>query len=148
MIQVGGRSGFVLPAVLGVLLIISVISFAMSLIATLELLSARSAADAVAAKAAADGALALALREAGIDLAGGPPAAPDARLPAATYGPWSHHQIDGSATLQLLGNEADDPAGLPPVYRLSATATVGRALSTVGLVFTLEPHLLVLERLR
>lgn len=142
------RAGFVLPAVLGCLLIIGVISFAMSLIATLELLSARSAADAVAARATADSALALALVGASLDIDNGLVTAPDARLPAATYGPWSHHQIDGSATLQLLGNEADDPAGLPPVYRLSATATVGRALSTVGLVFTLEPHLLVLERLR
>ncbi|HZJ08828.1 MAG TPA: hypothetical protein VFD39_03975 [Trueperaceae bacterium] len=132
------------------LLVIGVISFAMSLVATLELLSARSAANAVGAGAAAQGALALALAEVSSAAAGGTLSAPGPDAPGSVYGPWPQHGVPATAGLHLLasgqGPDGGATSGGSAVYRLSVKATVGKAHSTASLVFTLEPELTVLER--
>ena len=137
------RSGFVLPAVLGAMLVITVVSFAMSLVAALELMAARSASEAVTARAMADSTLALALAEARRDLTTA--AATLTTSDVVAYGPWPQYEVAGSAALEQLTAPAE---GQGSVYRLTAGAGSGKALATAGLVFTLEPQLLVLERTR
>lgn len=162
------RDGFVLPALLGTLLVIGVISFAMSLVATLESLSARSAAGAVEARALVDGALALALASVREQAAAG--GLPDLDLPTTvTYGPWEALGIDAVATLSkavtdgtssggpeagttetggVATTETAPTAAAGSTYRLAAEVTTDRARAVGELVFRLEPELTVLERRR
>ena len=137
------RSGFVLPGVLVALLVIGVISFAMSLVATLELLSARSAAHAVAARAAADGALALALAEVVAHANAGAFPSLEPSSPPVVYGPWPAYGIDAEAKLSAVESAVGATALL-----LVVEATVGRAVAGGSLVFDLDPALTLHERRR
>ena len=137
-----------LPAVLGTLLVVGVISFAMGLVASLESLAARSAAGAVEARALAEGAVALALAEVREQ------ATAEAPLEAGSgssivYGPWAAAGIDATATLTTLAASGDGEDGAPGgVLLLRAEVATERAGASASLVFTLEPELTVLERRR
>lgn len=144
------RAGFVLPSLLGALLVIGVISFAMSLVATLESLAAKSAAGAVEARAQAVGAVALALGEVIEQEAGG--SLPDLAGPGAAeeaqYGPWVSAGVSARATLSLASAAVGEPTGdLTRVpLRLRAEVVTQRAEASASLVFVLSPELVVLER--
>lgn len=137
-----------LPAVLGTLLVVGVISFAMGLVASLESLAARSAAGAVEARALAEGALALALAEVSEQAAAETPfeAASGSSI---VYGPWAAAGIDATATLTTLTASGDGEEGAPGgILFLRAEVATERAGASASLVFTLEPELTILERRR
>ena len=125
------RGGFVLVAVLLVLLVVGVVAVAASLEAGLVTLGARSAAGAAVARSAARAALVLALDEvmasAGTDT-----------LPTE-FGPWDDAGVAAVARLaEVAGTE-------PPAYRLTATAAHGRSRAEGSAVIVLEPEPLVIE---
>lgn len=135
-----------LPAVLGLMLIVGVISFAMSLVATLELSSARSVADAVAARATAAAALALALAEVSDVHAAGVQTPLDPGTMPRQLGPWPAYAIEATATLEPAATWPPGGASPTGAYRLTARASTGRAFAVTSVVVVLEPALAVLER--
>ncbi len=123
--------GFVLVAVLLVLLAVGVVAVAMSLEAGLSTLAARSASGAAVARSAARAALVLGLDEAqSIGSSGALP---------AELGPWEEEGVEATVVLTR------DPGTDPPVYRLAAVAAAGRSRAEAGAVLVLEPEPRVLE---
>src|SRR5690606_36487727 len=106
------REGFELTAVLGTLLVVGVISFAMGLVASTESLAARSAAGAVEARALAEGAVALALAEAREQATAEAPFEAGSGS-SIVYGPWAAAGIDATATLTTLAAAGDGEEGAP-----------------------------------
>jgi hypothetical protein len=140
------RRGFVLVAVLGGILIVGAVAFAMLFTASLESMAVRARQDSVIARAALDGALTLTVAElaAGLaDLPGEGEAAGDQALESSDHGPWPEH---GLPVLVAVERVPTDDGSV--VVRLTAThqPAAGAQRATESVIVRLQPDLQLLRR--
>lgn len=126
----GREEGFVIVAVLMLLVALGALAAGMFLETSLTTLAARSAAQAAIARSAAHAGLVLALAEAGGP--SGPGAAP------RSLGPWPGLGEGVTGWLSVV------PGTEPPAYRVDVTAVEGRSTADAYVVFVVEPGLAVL----
>lgn len=129
-------SGFVLVTVLGGLLLVGAVAFALLFTASLDAMAASAKAGAVVAREELEGALALAVAA----LRAAPPSGPEAPVPTG-LGPWPELGIGAVVNVESL---PADGSGL--VLRLSASLPSDPARRPEALVVQLEPELRVLRR--
>ncbi|MFO7544539.1 MAG: hypothetical protein R6W77_03485 [Trueperaceae bacterium] len=132
--------GMALVAVLGGLLLVSTIVFAMAFVATLDVMAARSSQTAVLADAQVEGALAVALAElaetAGTDPGGAVTA------PSGALGPWPELGIGATVDVAALPERWDGNE----VVTLLAETRVGTSRAEARAVVALTPAPRVLWR--
>lgn len=140
--------GFVLVAVLGAILIVSAVAFAMLFTATLESKAVRARQDGVIARAALDGALALTVAELAVGLADAPGEGADPLeelLAVSEHGPWPEHGLPVLVAVERV--PADEGS---VVVHLTAShqpvAAGGGQRAAERMVVQLQPHLLLLRR--
>lgn len=129
-----------LVAVLGALLLVSTIVFAMAFVATLDVLSARSSQTAVLAEAQVEGALAVALAEFAEAATADPGVA--VSEPAAALGPWPELGIRAAVSVALLPERWDGHE----VVNLRSETRVGSSRAEARAVVALTPAPRVLWR--
>jgi len=142
------RRGFVLVAVLGGVLIVGAVAFAMLFTASLESMAVRARQDGVVARAALEGALALTVAQLAAGLAEPPgegAETSDQPLDPSVHGPWPEHGLPVLVTVQRV------PTGDGSVVvRLTAThqpaAGAGGQRATESMVVRLQPDLQLLRR--
>ena len=129
--------GFVLVAVLGALLIVAAVAFAILFTASLESMAVRARQEGVIAREALEGALALTLAE--LEVLGWPP--PTGSEPG-THGPWPQHDLPVLVAVHQLST---DDASV--VLHLTATyaAATGADRAPDSLTVQLQPELVVLR---
>lgn len=125
------QDGFVIVAVLLLLVALGALAAGMFLETSLTTLGARSAAQAAAARPLARAGLVFALQE----ISSTPPAAEG----TLDLGPWD--PLGEGVTARLAVEEGSEPVA----YRVSVQAQVGRASASAEAVLVLEPELEVLE---
>jgi hypothetical protein len=133
-------AGMALVAVLGALLLVSTIVFAMAFVATLDVMAARSSQTSVLADAQVEGALAVALSELAEAAATVPGGAVPA--PAAALGPWPDLGIAATVDVAVLPERWDGHE----VVSLLAETRVGTSRAEARAVAALTPAPRVLWR--
>lgn len=140
--------GFVLVAVLGGILIVSAVAFAMLFTASLESMAVRARQDGVVARAALEGALALTVAELAVGLAdppgeGAEPAAGSGE--ASEHGPWPEHGLPVLVAVERVPTEDGSVVvRLAATYQPLAVADLQRAAESM--VVRLQPDLRLLRR--
>jgi len=121
-------AGMALVAVLGALLLVSTIVFAMAFVATLDVMSARSSQTAVLAEAQVEGALAVAVAEFAEAAAADPGGAVPA--PVGALGPWPELGIGAAVSVTLLPErwEGHDVVDLRSETRQGTSRAEARAV--------------------
>lgn len=125
------EEGFVIVAVLLLLVALGALAAGMFLETGLTTLAARSSAQAAVARSAAHAGLVLALDE--VRASAGPGTVPRA------LGPWSG--LGQGVTARLT----EVPGSEPQAFRVDVTAEEGRATTRAYAVFVMQPELEVLE---
>ncbi len=120
--------GFVIVAVLLLLVALGALAVGMSLETGLATLGARSATEAAVARSKAHAGSLLALSE-----------FRSAASVPSEVGPWA--QLGGQVTGEVMPEAGSDPAA----HRLVVTARVGRSVATTHVVFALTPSFEVLQ---
>lgn len=123
-------SGFVIVAVLLLMVALGALAVGMSLEAGLTTLGARSAQSSAVARSAAHAGLVMALHE--ITGSGAEPA-------ARAVGPWPQLGPD------VMGELSLEAGAEPPAYRIVVTASAARTAAQASAVFVLAPTFEILE---
>lgn len=133
----GPSRGFVLLAVLGAVLIVAALAFAMLFTASLDAMAARARQAAVVSREALEAALALASAEVWHEhgAAGGAPQV------GTEHGPWPELGVHATVALELVEQD-----GEPLVVRLTATLSNEPARAPERLVLQIRPELVTLRR--
>lgn len=133
----GPSRGFVLLAVLGAVLIVAALAFAMLFTASLDAMAVRARQAAVVSREALEAALALASAEVWHEH-GGAGGAPQADT---EHGPWPELGVHATVALELVEQD-----GEPLVVRLTATLSNEPARAPERLVLQIRPELVTLRR--
>lgn len=136
--------GFVLVAVLGGLLVVAAVAFALVFTASLDALAARARTTSVVASETVQAALTLAVAEALQQHAGG--LAPG---PGQVFGPWPELGVPAQVVAEVLAEVAaealpDEDEGL--VVRFTATLPAEPTRAAQVLIVRLQPKLELLRR--
>ena len=129
------EAGFVLVAVLGGVLVLAAVAFAMLYTASLDAMAVRARQRSVVTREVLEGALALTAAELHLLSESGAPAV------AGNYGPWPQLGLTASVSVQVLPAEEGEQ-----VVRLEARMEGGSAHGAESLILRLRPDTVVLRR--